>query len=175
MGKLSTFILLLCLVLAACSGSGYSDIDQYMAEVKQKPKGHIDPIPAFAPYKAYVYSAQAMRAPFEKPIQIKEIARLGQSGEQVKPDLNRPREFLESFDIDNLFMVGTLANATGFWVLIRDVEDGVHRVREGNYLGRNHGRVVDISDTDLSVIEIVPDGLGGWIERPRTLDLQEPN
>lgn len=69
-------------------------------------------------------------------------------------------------------MVGTLANKGGSFALIRG-GDGVHRVRVGDYLGRNHGRIVSITADAVEVIELVPDGEDGWLERPRTLALQE--
>jgi len=69
-------------------------------------------------------------------------------------------------------MVGTLANGGGRYALIKG-GDGVHRVKIGDYLGRNHGRIVEISDAGVDVVEIVPDGEGGWLERPRSLTLKE--
>jgi type IV pilus assembly protein PilP len=94
-------------------------------------------------------------------------------GKTVKPDLLRAREFLERFNIEGLQMVGTLTQKGTQWALVKDEESGVHRVRIGNYLGKNHGRIVATTETEVSVMEIVPNGVGGWIERPRTIKLTE--
>jgi type IV pilus assembly protein PilP len=70
-------------------------------------------------------------------------------------------------------MVGTLARDDGvLWALIKDGDNSVVRVKEGNYMGQNHGRILSISEYRINLIEIVPNGLGGWIERPRTLALE---
>lgn len=164
---------MLCLsVLTACGGGdSHQDLKAYMAEVKAKPKGHIEAIPSFSPYEAFTYSATAVRSPFDKPIAVKEITRLKPSS-HVKPDLNRVKEFLERFSLESLSLVGILEQKEQMWLLIDDGVGGVHRIKEGNYLGRNHGRVVEASETYLSVVEIVPNGLDGWVERPRTLKLR---
>jgi len=60
-----------------------------------------------------------------------------------------------------------------FWALLSDGSGGIHRVTQGNHLGRNHGRVVAVHENKIDVVEIVPDGQGGWVERPRTLDMKE--
>ncbi len=159
-------------VLGGCGGD-YADIDAYMAEVQARPVGAIEPIPAFKPYQSFTYSAQSLRAPFDVPLSAKETAATLSSGKVVKPDLLRAREFLERFNIEGLTMVGTLAQKGVLWVLIRDEAGGVHRVRTGNYLGRNHGKIVAVSETETLVVEIVPSGVGGWLERPRTIKLTE--
>ena len=90
----------------------------------------------------------------------------------IKPDENRAKEFLEQFTFDSLRMVGTLERGPDDWTLIKDPRGGVHRVKVGNFLGRNHGKVVDMTDTYVAVIEIVSDGTeDGWVERPRTIKL----
>ncbi len=90
----------------------------------------------------------------------------------VRPDPDRSKEYLEQFTLDSLRMVGRLERGGQDWTLIRDPEGGIHRVRLGNFLGRDHGKVVDMSDTFIAVVEIVSDGTSeGWVERPRTLEL----
>lgn len=158
-------------LLTACGSSNHRDLDDFMAQSKSRPAGIIKPIPAFKAYKAFNYSATGLRSPFDKPIDIKEITRL-QISSSVKPDDNRVKEYLEQFGIDSLTMVGTLTQDGTLWALIQDSEGGVHRVKKGNYIGRNHGNIVDAQETFLSVIEIVPNGVDGWVERPRTLTLK---
>ena len=165
-----TLLLLTGSVLLSGCGGNYSDLDQFMSEERAKPAGAIEPIPPFQAYKAFNYSATAMRSPFNRPVEVREIAAL-QLKSAVKPDENRPKEFLEQFSLDSLKMVGTLEQGGTLWALIQNREGGVFRVKTGNYMGRNHGRIVEAGANYISVVEIVPDGVDGWIERPRTIKL----
>ena len=159
-------------VLAGCGGnSDFSDLQQYLDEVRAKPKGTIEPLPAFIPYEAFTYSAAALRHPFQPPVKL-DLAQRQRGTKDVQPDEARVKQFLEGFNIENFTMVGTLTNGGGRYALIMG-GDGVHRVRIGDYLGRNHGRIVEISDSGVDILEIVPDGEGGWLERPRSLTLTE--
>lgn len=160
------------LALPGCGGGDMSDLRRYVAQVQARPAPPIDPMPAFKPYESFTYAAASLRSPFERPRKVKPTE-LGRSDPNVKPDANRPKEFLESFNFDGLRMVGTLGMiGDDLWALVNDGKGGIHRVKEGNYLGRNHGRIVAISDVAISVIEIVPDGKGGWVERPRSIPLK---
>lgn len=159
------------LALTGCSSDEFSDLDQFMAEKRARPGGVIVPIPPFKAYKAFSYSATTMRAPFDRPIEVREIAHL-QSITTVRPNEDRAKEFLEQFTFDSLGMVGSLSRSGVDWTLIQDPEGGVHRVRVGNFLGRNHGKIVEMTQSYIAVIEIVSDGSDdGWIERPRTIKL----
>jgi type IV pilus assembly protein PilP len=169
--RTSIVLCLLAGALAGCSGPDLSDLDTYMEEKRSRPGGIIEPIPTFKAYEAFAYGATTLRSPFERPIQVREIAQL-QAIAAIKPDENRSREFLEQFTFDSLRMVGTLERDDINWTLIKDPDGGVHRVKTGNYLGRSHGKIVDMADTYVSVIEIVSDGTpNGWVERPRTIKL----
>jgi type IV pilus assembly protein PilP len=160
------------LLLAACSGEQHGDLRKFMSDVKARPAGEIEPIPTFPPYQAYKYSNVAMRSPFDPPQQV--LSQEGLSGKAaVKPDESRRKQYLESFSIASLSMVGTLSRDGTIWALINDGSGGIHRVTVGDYLGRNYGRIVSITPLQVDVIEIVPDGKGGWVERPRTLALKE--
>jgi type IV pilus assembly protein PilP len=167
-------LLLCCLsgvVLSGCSGEDYSDLDTFMEEKLSRPGGIIAPIPTFKAYEAFAYSATTLRSPFDRPIEVREIAQL-QAIAAIKPDENRSKEFLEQFTFDSLRMVGTLNRDVTSWTLIKDPSGGVHRVKMGNFLGRHHGRIVDMTDTYVAVVEIVSDGTpDGWVERPRTIKL----
>jgi type IV pilus assembly protein PilP len=159
------------LLLAGCGGGAYPDLDKYMADVKAKPAGHIQPIPAFTAYKSFAYSAAGLRNPFQPPVEVKEITRL-QKLVKVKPDLSRPKEFLEQFSIDALTMVGTVQMDGTLWALVQDADNSVHRVKIGNYLGKNHGHVVELTENYVSVVEIVSNGPDEWVERPHKLQLK---
>lgn len=158
-------------LLSACGGNDFSDLDAFMAEKRARPGGIIAPIPTFKAYEAFSYSATTLRSPFERPIEVREIAQL-QAVSAVKPDETRAKEFLEQFTFDSLVMVGTLERGKSNWTLIKDPQGGVHRVAVGNYLGRHHGKIVEMTDTYIGAVEIVSDGTeDGWVERPRTIKL----
>ncbi|WP_111642681.1 pilus assembly protein PilP [Marinimicrobium alkaliphilum] len=160
------------LLLSACGGSNSNqDLQNFIRDTKARPVGQVDELPTFRPYQPYSYSAMTLRSPFERPVREEERSQL--SGRSVEPDMDREREYLERFAITNLRMVGTLNRGGGLWVLIDDGQGGVHAVTQGNYLGRNHGRIVSTSRTQIEVLEIVSDGSGGWVERPRIVSLQE--
>jgi type IV pilus assembly protein PilP len=161
-------------LLAACSQSdGFSDLDKFMADTRAKPRGHVEPLPEFQAYEAFSYSAADRRAPFEPPIEVQLTMVDEQPVSEVEPDLDRPKEVLENFQITNLAMVGTLQGTDGvMYALVEDDTGVVHRVRSGNYMGRNYGRIIGVNETHIELIEIVPNGQGGWVERPRSLSLE---
>lgn len=167
------FWAVICLssLVGCVGGDDFSDLRAYMDEVRARPKGTIEPLPKFHPYEAFTYSASALRSPFQPPIKVDLSAR-SKGAKDVKPDESRVRQFLEGFNIEIFEMVGTLSRDEGVFGLVRGA-GGVHRVKVGDYLGRNHGRVVTIDESKIEVVEIVPDGSGGWLERPRTIILKE--
>jgi len=169
-------VLLLSLLLVACSsGDRFQDLRDYVQEVESQPKGKIPPPPEFQAYEFFTYSAVNLRAPFERPVEVELIQQEAPS-QNVSPNFDRVKERLEEFRFDTLNMVGTIAMADGqLWGLVEDSESDVHKVRIGNYLGKNHGRIVNVGGLQIDVMEIVPDGQGGWLERPRTLLLLEEN
>jgi type IV pilus assembly protein PilP len=167
-------LILSSIVLVSCTNTEFSDLDEFMTEKRAQPGGVMTPIPPFKTYTAFSYSATTLRSPFDRPIEIREITQM-QAVSTVEPDENRPKEFLEQFTFDSLTMVGTLSRAGIDWSLMRDPEGGVHRVKLGNFLGRNHGKIVEMTGSYVAVIEIVSDGNEGWVERPRSIKLQGIN
>ena len=159
--------------VVACSSSGdVGDLQAYVDDVGSKPRGRVEPIPEFKPYEAFTYRASALRSPFSLPDVPEESERLNSNGVDIRPDKDRTKEYLEQFDIDQLGMVGTLQKPQGdLFALVKDGYGGGVRGREGEDLGRNHGRIIAIQSDRINLIEIVPDGQGGWLERPRTLAL----
>lgn len=161
----------LALVLTACdSPQQHQDIHDFMAETKRRPQGQIEPLPPFRPYRPFSYGAMTMRSPFEKPVSEETSVK---GGRTVEPDMNREREFFESFNIASLTMVGTLNKAGRLHVLIDTGQGFVGPVTEGNYLGRNHGKIISADNSQIEVLEIVSDGASGWVERPRIIKLEE--
>jgi len=164
-------ILSMGVLLSACARQNFSDLDEFMASKRDRPGGVIAPIPTFKAYEAFAYSATTLRSPFDRPVEVREIAQL-QAISAIKPDESRAKEFLEQFTFDSLSMVGTLERDGVSWTLIGDPQGGVHRVKVGNFLGRHHGKIVEMTDTYVAVVEIVSDGTkDGWVERPRTIKL----
>ncbi len=164
-------ILSMGILLSACARQNFADLDEFMASKRDRPGGVIAPIPTFKAYEAFSYSATTLRSPFDRPVEVREIAQL-QAISAIKPDDSRAKEFLEQFTFDSLTMVGTLERDGVSWTLIGDPQGGVHRVKVGNFLGRHHGKIVEMTDTYVAVVEIVSDGTkDGWVERPRTIKL----
>lgn len=159
-------------VLAGCGSSGdFTDLRSYMDEVRTKPKGDIEPLPTFQQSDSFTYRAASLRSPFQPPVKIDVVARQ-KGAPEIKPDESRVRQFLEGFNIETFEMVGILKNNQELFALVSGA-GGVHRVKVGDYLGRNHGKILVIDESKIDVMEIVPDGEGGWLERPRSLSLRE--
>jgi type IV pilus assembly protein PilP len=157
---------LAALGLAGCSG-GQSDLQKWIEATKKKPGGRIQALPEVKPYETYVYNAGKMRSPFQPQ-------GVGGSGQaSLRPSSRRNREFLEGFSLDTLKMVGTFKVGSSFYGLVQSKDGLVHKVQPGNYLGQNDGKVTEITGGKISVVEIIPDGLGGYIERPASLALSD--
>ena len=174
--RLSLFVKLclpVALMLSGCSAYNENqDLLDYIEETKRRPAGQIDPLPPFVPYKSFSYGAMTLRSPFDPPVDDIQQMVLGKKS-NVSPDFTREKEYLEEFNIASLVMVGTLERGGVLWALIDDGEGGIHRVTKGNYLGKNHGMIVDASGRQIDVVEIVPDGADGWVERPQVLQIVE--
>lgn len=153
-----------CVVLAGCGG-GTAEMQERVAEIKKRPGGRIEPLPEIKPYDTFAYDPTGVRSPFEPG-----DSGAGASG-GIRPDSSRTREFLEQYSLDTLRMVGTLRQGGRVFGLVQTKDGLVHRVAVGNYLGQADGRIGSIAEAKISLIEIVPDGLGGFIERPASLGL----
>lgn len=155
------------LVLTGCS-SRIDVVNEQMQQIRSQPPQPVPPAPVFLPVPSFAYSAQQLRSPFMPPSLAMEL-RVA-AGRQIMPDLSRPPQFLEQFPIEALIMKGTLRRTNGsLYGLIQAPEGGVVRVEKGNYLGKNYGRIVEITPSQISIVEIVPNGRDGFIERPRNL------
>lgn len=158
---------LVLLSLGGCS-AGMDELQQQVAEIKSRPGERIEPLPEIKPYESYTYNASTLRSPF-----VPSAPARSDVANAVRPDVKRAREFLEQFPLDTMQMVGTLQLQGKNYGLVQGKDGLVHRVLPGNFMGQNDGRVVGVSSTKISIIEIVPDGLGGYIERPASLALNE--
>ena len=163
----------LVLLLAACSSDDeYADITAFMESVKAQPVGSIAPLPEFESYQAFSYSAANRRSPFEPPIIVVQKSEEQKRNVGIKPPPDHVKQYLEKYNLSALSMVGTLEQDGNSWALVEDGDQGVHRVQVGDYLGSSWGRVEGINDSRIDITVIVSDGSGGWLRRPRTIELQ---
>jgi len=165
--------MLMCLLLSACGGNdGMDDLQHYIVEVTLRPGVPVEPLPQFQAYEAFTYSSASLRSPFDVPIMAgTSVAQ--EPTTEVMPDFNRTPEALEEFALSNLNMVGMITRGNTTIALIQDENGMIHRVGRGSYLGRNHGRIMQVAPAEIELTEIVPSGDGSWVERPRTLTLQK--
>ncbi len=165
--------LLSCFLIACSADDGTSDLSRFMEKVNSKPRGTIDPLPPFQSYESFTYKAARLRDPFSAPVEIIISKKKSSIDASIKPNLNRSKEYLEGFNLASLRMVGSIEKNSEVWALVDDSQGGIYTITSGNYLGRNHGRVIDTLEGYLDIIEIVPDGQGGWLERPQRLSVEE--
>ncbi len=157
-------------VLPACSSQKHSDLDDYIEDVKQKTRGRIEPLPEVKTYESEVYGAMELRDPFT-PYQDEPSEELAEPG--LTPDQNRSREALEAFPLDSLAFVGHLERDGNLWGLVQAPDESIHRVSVGNHIGKNYGEILNISESNIVLKEIIPNGSGGWVEREASLALTE--
>jgi type IV pilus assembly protein PilP len=156
------------LALSAC-GRANDDLRSYIDDVKTRPGGRIEPLPPVHPAPTFVYEAGERRSPFVPDTPQRRVS--DNPNAVSGPDPNRPREFLEQFPLDTMHMVGTLADRRASFGLVKTADGLVHRVTVGNHLGQNYGRVIKITDSEIQLVEIIPDGIGGYLERPAKIAL----
>lgn len=153
-------------LLYGCSSKD-GELTEFIEATKSEPGGRVEPLPEVRPYDSFVYAGTAKRSPF-----VPGGSGVG-SNPGVRPTTNRNREFLEQFSLDTLKMVGTLKLGGTNYGLVKVSDGRVHRVAVGNYIGQNDGKITDIAGNKISVTEVVPDGLGGYMERAAAIGLSE--
>jgi type IV pilus assembly protein PilP len=163
---------LMAAILASCGGGDLSDLQEWTANIKKRQKGAVEPLPEIKTVEPFVFKPEDIRDPFvqnertEQPEETK-----GDNG--IHPDTTRAREDLESYDLDALRMVGTINQGGMLWGLVKAADGTIHRVRVGNFMGRNFGKIIRIKEGQIELLEIIPDSPGGWRERKASLDLTE--
>lgn len=162
-------VIQLCVFLVACQGNEGDDLDQFIAESAQNMRAKIDPLPEVKPYTPLEYNPDgSLNDPFKA-----RKALTADTG-SLQPNLNRPREPLETYPLESLKFVGTIEKVKLKYGLIQTPDSSVQQVKVGNYLGQNFGMVVGITESSVALKEIIQDELtGDWIERMASLDLQE--
>ncbi len=169
--RILTVLVVAGFALGACGGD-MDDLDQYINSVKATPGGRIDPLPEITPYEVFTYVADAegLRSPFV-PDSPQAAAGIAAGG--TRPDPERSREFLEQFPLDTLRMVGTLQLGETQFGLVQTSDGLIHRVIPGNYMGQNDGRIVVVSESEIELVEIISDGIGGYLEREAAVGLAD--
>lgn len=166
--------LLAAVVLLAACGRGVTstpgdapNLDKWTAEVRARPAPPLDPLPVMQQFETFEYAAQGLRDPFSDA-----FANEASAG-GPRPDSNRRKQTLEQFPLDSLGMVGTLGTGSGLIALVMAPDDVTYRVRPGVYMGQNDGRVTAVFEDRIEMVELVPDGAGGWLERPAAIALED--
>jgi type IV pilus assembly protein PilP len=160
---------------AGCAPSNETELRQWMAEVRQQVKPVITPVAPPKEFTPFGYDSGSVIDPFDPQKVVTAVARQQQvraTASTVRPDLERRREALEAFPLDDIRMVGMMRRNN---VNVALLQGGgtTHAVRVGNYVGQNFGLVTRISEAEVQVKEIVQDAAGEWVERPAKLELQE--
>ena len=174
-------LLFVLIAVSGCVSSDMSDLQNWVSETLARPGGRIEPLPEFKPYEAYTYvcGEKGCRDPFQsfyqqRATEEKEVDQnAGLTAEMERELRNRNREELEAYELDSLQMVGTMENDNNFWGIILDPDGNVTRVRVGNYMGRNIGKIVNIFEDRIELREIVQNNQGRWEERQQTIALVE--
>ena len=174
MKMLRGYLLMASMVmLGACGTEEHQDIKQWMEDSSRDLRGRIPPLPELKPFPIVSYDAAGFLDPFSNGRLDPEKKDTGGD----KPDFDRPKEQLEGFPLESLSFIGIVSKGHGKQrhALIQ-VDGVVHQVGKGNYLGQNFGRIVSVSDSEISLVETVQDPSGqtsDWVVRPMTLQLQE--
>jgi type IV pilus assembly protein PilP len=155
--------------LAAC-GADMDELDEYINTVKARPGGRIEPLPEITPYEVFTYVADndGVRSPF-----MPDTPQAAGPAGGTRPDPDRPREYLEQYSLDTLNMVGTMDIGDTSYGLVQTSDGLIHRVLPGNYMGQNDGRITGIDESKIELVEIISDGIGGYIERDATISLTD--
>ena len=173
-----TLWLAFVMLVSGCVSSDMSDLQMRVDEILARPGGRLEPLPEIKPYEAYTYKSAQAGAPdpfvlfYQKSHEA--VADTKDSGltEAMEREIKfRNREELEAYELDSLRMVGTLEDQSTQWAIIRDPQGTVHRVRVGNYLGKNIGKILNIQEDNIELREIIKNIDGRWEERQASLAL----
>ncbi|MFT3790674.1 MAG: pilus assembly protein PilP [Rudaea sp.] len=154
------------LLLGGCM-KGDADLRKWVADEKSLPGGPLPPLPVLKTFETFVYQAQGQRDPFAPSL----AEQKAEEAEQTALPDPHPKEKLEEFALDSLKMVGTIGAGPGMLGLIRDPEGTVSRVKPGDHLGQNNGKIKAISEDRIDLVELVTNGNGGWLERPAAIEI----
>ncbi|QDW67923.1 pilus assembly protein PilP [Luteimonas granuli] len=160
-------------VLAGCGRGitsepgGAPNLEEWVANVQARPAPPLDPLPVMQQFETFEYAAQNMRDPFSAAFTNEG------GGSGPRPDSNRRKQTLEQFPLDSLDMVGSLGAGSNLTALVMAPDKVTYRVSPGVYMGQNDGRVTSVQEDRIELVELVPDGAGGWLERPASIALED--
>lgn len=158
-------------LLAGCGGEQYQDLRQFVKESGANMRGRVDPLPEVRPYEPFTYDAFELSDPF-KPRSNQAVANGQGGGAGPAPDPTRRKEALEGYPLESLKMVGTLQDKTKkMFALIKTPDNNIYQVKGGNYLGQNFGVISMITETSITLKEVIQDTAGVWTERTSSLQL----
>ena len=143
------------------------NLQRWVAEVKKRPAPALEPLPVMKQFETFEYAAQSLRDPFSNAFTD------DSGGAGPRPDPNRRKQPLENFPLDSLDMVGTIGAGKTLVALVLAPDKVTYRVSPGMYLGQSDGRVTSVTEDRIELVELVPDGAGGWLERPAAISLDE--
>jgi len=162
--------------LAGCSSSDEEQLQQWMTEQRNQTRSKVDRLPEPTKFTPQAYAEEGSVEPFsnQKLAQAlkRDSSQATANAALIAPELARRKEPLEASPLDAVSMVGSLIKVGQPVALVR-VDNLLYQVRVGNYLGQNYGKITKVSETGISLREIVQDAAGEWIERTATLQLQE--
>ena len=164
-------LVLVVLALVAGCAKGTRDLEERLAEIRSRKGAPVEPLPAMRDFPPFPYEAFELRDPFA-PFSEDENAPSG-GGSGPRPEVDRAKEYLESFPLDSLDMVGTLGTVDALTALLKDPDGVVHRLQSGNYVGQNDGQITAIFEDRIELVELVSNGNNGWIERPASIALDD--
>ena len=160
-------IIALCLLLSACASDEHEDINAWMAQQAEGLRGRVPPLPQLQTFPVVAYDAGNLVDPYQASKLEPDKRTSGN-----RPDTNRRREPLEFYAIETMKMVGMM-NMKGVPVALILADKNVNQVRVGNYIGQNFGVITKITETEVSIKELIEDANGDWVERVATMQLQE--
>jgi len=177
---LKIFAMLLASSMLYGCGNNMGELEDYVQQIKDSPPGEVSEPPEIQTYETFVYPGHD-RDPFDTNVLAVEMIVVPDDGSgkpKPKPgsaiiDKNRVKEYLEGYPLDSLGMVGTLNQNKQLWALIQTSDGTIQRVGVGNYMGKNHGKITSITESEIKLTEKVPDRIGGYIERPASIALPE--
>ncbi len=164
------FFTLVSLLLAGCGGEEYQDLRDFVKNSGADMRGKIEPPPEVKPYEHFAYANDTN---LPDPFKPRKPEKRASGGGINQPDLDRPKEALEEFPLENLKMVGYLYRNKVGYAVIRATDGKLHRVKAGNYIGLNFGLIKEVTDTEIIIKEMVQDSAGDWSERVSSLQLLE--
>lgn len=174
-----SLLILGCIMALSACVENKQQTEAYVNQVKKSAVGRVEKIPPNKMYKRLEYTSGNLRSPFVAPqhtlqptaVIPQNIEQKTSVAQQPRPDINRPRDYLEQFPLSSFIMVGTLSKPGMNWGLIKDGNGMIYAVKNGDYLGQNSGKIIAVTPDQIRIIETIPNGSGGWMRAKATIIL----